>query len=109
MWLMTTRGFSTVVEHRDDADRLIIRARCESDIAALAELVAGAPVRLAEADYAWRVEATRDEWQAAMRVLVEEIDYPNFKGAVRDPAHHDAYLRVWGAMLALDDRQAASA
>ncbi len=64
----------------------------------------GEPVRLEDADYAWRVEVTRDEWQAAMRVLVGEITYPNFKSAVHDPAHHDAYMKVWGAMLALDDR-----
>ena len=104
MWLMTTRGFYSVVEHRDDADRLLVRARCQADIAALSDLVAGEPVRLDDADYAWRVETTRDEWQAAMQVLVEEITYPNFKSAVHDPAHHEAYIKVWGAMLALDDR-----
>ena len=37
MWLMTARGFYSVVEHRDDADRLIVRARCQTDIAALRE------------------------------------------------------------------------
>jgi len=104
MWLMTTRGFYSVVEHRDDADRLLVRARCQADIAALADLVDGEPVRLEDADYAWRVEVTRGEWQAAMQVLVGEITYPNFKSAVRDPAHHDAYLKVWGVMCALDDR-----
>ena len=104
MWLMTTRGFYSVVEHRDYADRLIVRARCQTDIVALADLVDGEPVRLEDADYAWRVEVTRDEWQAAMQVLVGEITYPNFKSEVRDPAHHDAYMKVWGVMLALDDR-----
>ena len=104
MWLMTARGFYSVVEHRDDADRLIVRARCQEDIAALAGLVGGEPVRLEDADYAWRVEVTRDEWQAAMKVLVGEIAYPNFKSAVGDPAHRDAYMKVWGVMRALDDR-----
>ena len=104
MWLMTTRGFYSVVEHRDDADRLLVRARCQADIAALANLVSGEPVRLEDADYAWRVEVTRDEWQAAMQVLVGEITYPNFKSAVGDPEHRDAYMKVWGVMLALDDR-----
>lgn len=67
MWLMTTRGFYSVVEHRDDAERLIVRARCRGDIEALAGLVSGVPVELASADYAWRVEVTRSEWQAAMQ------------------------------------------
>ena len=48
-------------------------AWCQADIAALSDLVAGEPVRLDDADYAWRVETTRDEWQAAMKVLVGEI------------------------------------
>ena len=104
MWLMTTRGFYSAVQHRDDPDRLLVRARCEEDIRALADLVAGEPVRLEHADYAWRVEATRAEWAAALQVLAAEITYPNFKSAVADDAHHEAYLRVWGVMRELDDR-----
>jgi hypothetical protein len=103
MWLMTTRGFYSVVEHRDDADRLLVRARTRADIEALAGLVAATPVWLESADYAWRVETTRTEWQAAMQVLVGEITYPNFKSAVHDPAHHDAYMGVWSVMYKLND------
>lgn len=104
MWLMTTRGFHSAVAHRDDPDRVLVRARCRADIEALGDLLAGEPILLQDADYAWRVEATRAEWQAAVRVLAAEIDYPNFKGAIRDDAHHAAYLAVWSALRALDDR-----
>ena len=55
------------------------------------------------ADYAWRVETTRTEWQAAMQVLVGEITYPNFKSAVHDDSHHDAYMDVWSVMYKLND------
>lgn len=105
MWLMTTRGFYSVVEHRDDADRLLVRARCKADIDALADLVQAEPVWLQHADYAWRIEVTRAAWAEAMQTLVAEIAYPNFKDAVPDPAHHDAYMGVWGVMRALDDRR----
>ena len=30
--------------------------------------------------------------------------YATSKAAVADPAHHDAYMRVWSALLPLDDR-----
>jgi hypothetical protein len=103
MWLMTTRGFYSVVEHRDDADRLLVRARTRADIEALVGLVAAAPVWLESADYAWRVETTRTEWQAAMRVLVGEITYPNFKSAIKDDVHVQAYHRVWHVMHELND------
>lgn len=105
MWLMTTRGFYSVVKHYDDPARLLVRARNRRDIDALRPLITGEPFPLEHADYAWRVEVTRSEWQAAMRVLVEEITYPNFKNAISDPAHHDAYMRVWSVLLALDDRE----
>lgn len=105
MWLMTTRGFYSVVEHRDDPGRLLVRARCRADIDALGDLVAAEPVLLDDADYAWRVEVSRAEWAAALQVLAAEVRYPNFKSAVADAAHHDAYLRVWAALRALDDRE----
>ena len=104
MWLMTTRGFYSAVRHREDPDRVLVRARCRADIDALGDLLAGEPILLQDADYAWRIEATREEWQRAVAVLVEEIDYPNFKDAVGDRAHHDAYFQVWDVMRELDDR-----
>lgn len=105
MWLMTTRGFYSVVQHRDDPDRVLVRARCKADIDALADLLPDAePILLHDADYAWRIDVPRAVWAAALQTLTAEIAYPNFKSAVHDPAHHDAYLRVWGVMCALDDR-----
>lgn len=105
MWLMTTRGFYSVVQHRDDPDRVLVRARCKQDIDALRDLVPDAePIRLQDADYAWRIEVPRAAWAAALQTLLDEVTYPNFKDAVPDKAHKDAYMRVWGVMLALDDR-----
>lgn len=37
------------------------------------------------------------------------IDYPNFKDAVDDAVLHDAYLRVWGDMLAVMEPRGTSA
>lgn len=105
MWLMTTRGFFSVVAHNADPDRVLIRARCRGDIDAVAGPLGREPVLLHDADYAWRVEASRAEWSALLQEFAAEITYPNFKSAVHDPAHHDAYLRVWSVMHdALDDR-----
>lgn len=35
--------------------------------------------------------------------MAGEIDYPNFKAAITDKAHHRAYLKVWQELLALTD------
>ena len=38
MWLITTQGFYSAVEHREDPERLIVRARTREDIEALADI-----------------------------------------------------------------------
>ena len=39
MWTMTKRGFYSVVAHRDDPSRVLVRARCDRDIRALELIV----------------------------------------------------------------------
>jgi len=105
MWLMTTRGFFSVVAHNADPDRVLIRARCRGDIDGVAGPLGREPVLLADADYPWRVEASRAEWSALLQELAAEITYPNFKSAIHDPAHARAYGEIWSVLRdALDDR-----
>ncbi|MEI6446693.1 MAG: hypothetical protein WCO96_02285 [Actinomycetes bacterium] len=101
---MTKRGFYSVVAHRDDPSRVLVRARCERDIQALDDLIPGAePQHTPDADYAWRFECQAEQWAAAVTVMAGEIDYPNFKAAITDKAHHRAYLDVWHSLLPLTD------
>ena len=105
MWLITTQGFYSVVAHRDDPDRLLVRSRVRGDLEALRMQIPGSePVETPEADYRWRVEVTRDEWRVALVALSEDIDYDNFKNAVgercgweRERVYHD----VWADLLSL--------
>ena len=104
MWTMTKRGFYSVVAHRDDPSRVLVRSRCERDIRALKDLVPDEePFYMAYADYHWRLECSSDEWVRAVSVMAAEIDYPNFKSAITDQAHHHAYMDVWHALLPLAD------
>ncbi|MEI6626025.1 MAG: hypothetical protein WCO40_06745 [Thermoleophilia bacterium] len=43
-------------------------------------------------------------WSQPLLALLAEVTYPNFKNAIRDSDHHDAYLGVWRQLLVLDDR-----
>ena len=107
MWLMTTRGFYSAVAHRDDPDKVMVRARTEDDLNALIELVPSdpEPIHTPNADYQWRIVVTAAEWAGALTALALDVDYPNFKNAVKSPKHKTAYTRVWGTMYdALDDR-----
>jgi len=104
MWTMHRRGFYSVVARRDDASKVLVRARCERDIDALSDLLPGAKsVHTPDADYHWRLECTVQEWSAAVAKMATEIDYPNFKAAISDKAHHRAYLDVWYDLLPLTD------
>ncbi len=102
---MTTSGFYSVVEHRRDPDRLIVRARTREDIEALREWIPGIePYSGAGSDYLWRAVVSRAEWVVAVAQMVSEIDYPNFKTAVaqRQGAERATYYtEIWQVLRRL--------
>jgi hypothetical protein len=99
MWLLTTRGFYSVVTHPEDPELVLVRARVEDDLRALRDIAPGLePWHDPQADYAWRAEMPRDEWAATAAALAEEIDYRNFKAAVavrQGAGRARLYSRVW--------------
>jgi len=108
MWVMTTRGFYSVVQHRDDPTKVMIRARCREDVDAIAALIPDAePFQTDYSDYAWRIVTSASNWIGALTTIALAVDYDNFKNAVKSPKHKNAYLDVWSTMLRLDDRYAS--
>ena len=84
MWVFTQDGFMSVVEHRDDQECLIVRARARQDLETLAKFGGVDVIVMPEADYYFRVEVTRTVFAAFMREQVLDIDYPNFKGRLHE-------------------------
>src|SRR5262245_28238814 len=105
MWLLTTQGFYSVVAHRRDPQRLIVRARLREDLEALREQIPALRVYSdRDADYRWRALVTRAEWVAAVAELATELDYDNFKRAVAERQGRDRqrlYHRVWATLREL--------
>jgi hypothetical protein len=103
MWLVTDRGFYSVVDKGDRPGYLCVRARVRADLESLFEFeplagYAGDVIETGDSDYRFRVYFTREDWVSASAELARQIDYPNFKSAVkqrqgRDRA--DTYLNVW--------------
>ena len=92
MWLLTTQGFYSVVAHRDDHDKLLVRSRTLEDIEALREQIPTLePFEESDADYRHRAVVSRAEWLVALAQLVTELDYDNFKSAV---AEHQSSQRA---------------
>lgn len=120
MWLTTTRGFYSAVAHRTKKDTVIVRARAEADLLNLCERHADvkdldAPgltvTHTPEGDYHWRIEMPKATWLALLVVLGDDIDYPNFKSAVKakQGAERAAiYMGVWARLL-LIQREAEGA
>ena len=107
MWLITTRGFYSVVADHHEDGHVLVRARVREDLESLADLIPGLEVEeTPERDYRFRASVPRDVWAAAATALAGEIDYPNFKNAVADrqgPERAHVYSDVWVTLLALQE------
>lgn len=111
MWIASTTGFLSAVQHRDDPRLLVVRARVKADLEPLRAFVdraEGAPPEVLSyqfSDYPWRVIAHRALVAAFVAEAVQAIDYGNYKDAVAErqgKPRAAVYGRVWGAMLDLE-------
>lgn len=84
---------------------LTVRSRAEKDLIALQELIPNATIiKGGGTDYGWRMIVSRREWSIALLAMTQELDYSNFKEAVRavDPPRAMIYGRLWTTLLDLD-------
>ena len=105
MWVLSTRGFFSVVADDADPSRVLVRARVREDLDRLGELLPQLePWHDPTADYAWRALVDRSEWGRVLGVIADEIDYRNFKSAVADrqgETRAEVYARVWAELRGL--------
>ncbi len=109
MWLVTDRGFYSVVDKGDRPGYLCVRGRVREDIEALFELdslavYAAEVIETDNSDYRYRVYVRREDWVAAAADLAGQISYDNFKNEVAgrqgsERAH--TYMAVWQALFEL--------
>jgi hypothetical protein len=108
MWIFTSNSFVSIVEHRDDPAKLIIRGRFKGDV----DRFLGAPIEIEtpDADYRFRATAKRADVEAAITRAAQAINYPNFKGSMpsRPDWRHRVAMQVWRvmAMAQIDQAQA---
>lgn len=55
-------------------------------------------------DYKYRARVPREAVAQVLHNQVMNLDWSNFKGAVKAKKRHDAYMNVWSAMHAVQDR-----
>jgi len=109
MWLITPVGFFSVVQKPSDLKKktLTVRSRVRTDLEVLQaqylpEL--GAIQESQVNDYRFRATAPKAAVAAAMARLVEDLDYANFKDAVKTrqgAARAHLYHEVWDVLYRL--------
>ena len=102
MWIFLQNSFISVVQKPGDKEMLTVRARIKGDIEAVF------PDALVEAnkgtDYKYRAKIPREVVAKALHDQLMGVAYSNFKGGVKGRKRHDAYMKVWSAMYAAQDR-----
>ena len=96
MWVFLSNSFLSIVQDRNDHDRLLVRARFPKDIERVfpdAETFEGIGM-----DYRFRAFIPRSEVVKVIAANVAKIDYDNFKSSVKEPDRHDLYMDVWSIM-----------
>ncbi|MGF6641740.1 hypothetical protein [Paraburkholderia sp. MM6662-R1] len=102
MWICLNNAFLSIVATPGDAATLTVRARRKGDI----EAVFGQStevVTLSRRDYQFRAHLPRGVVSDAIASHLFHIDYGNFKDSVADASLHDAYVRIWSTMAALQE------
>lgn len=102
MWIFLPDSFISVVQKPGDTDTLTVRARIKGDIEAVFPQVK--VVANKGTDYKYRARVPRQVVAQVLHDQVMGLNWGNFKGAVKDPKRHEAYMDVWSAMYATQTR-----
>jgi hypothetical protein len=108
MWVFTPDGFISAVDNKAKSGHLTVRARDRKSLETLQEM-SGADIEFTPMrDYQYRVYVTKEMFQDFMNVMVDAIEYANFKDelyAVRGKTFARAAGQVWGIMCDVADQE----
>jgi len=100
MWLFTSDGFVSVVQHAEKPDTLLVRARDERSLLSLVEATGATLRHTPSNDYPYRAEVLRTAYSAWVVDQITELDYTNYKAHMwsERPEFGDALHEVWASM-----------
>jgi hypothetical protein len=110
MWLMTTVGFFSCVQDRENPNTILVRARKVEHLERFLDLIGVDHKGIVEndgSDYRFRVFLERPSFVLAITRMVYRLDYPNFKNAVKERlpeeiVYRDCLGSVWWELQDLD-------
>lgn len=104
MWLFSETGFVSAVQHRDDPDKFIVRARDRKSLEPLAKFAKVKIISGGGTDYPFRIFVSRKKFAAWTAKQIEEMSYTNYKSKMyqtRGADFCDALHDVWADMQAV--------
>lgn len=92
MWIMTKFGFFSVVEHKDNDQLFLVRARRKEHLQDLLDFLKGKGEKVEDlgivdrpySDYSFAILMNKTWFSACMVRVMQDINYHNFKDAVED-------------------------
>ena len=112
MWTICTWGAFSIVAHRTRPRDLLVRGRARPDLNTFADRIAGVdpkhnrpPVEeTPDADYPFRLVASRKSVGKVLSRVTDALDYDNFKDEVgkRDPHRARLYGEVWATLRGIE-------
>ena len=111
MWIFTIKGFFSVVEHKDDPNTMVVRARIGNDIKNIQQMFVDQGnekpeiLQMSHSDYKFRIFVNRKIWIEVMTRLMSDLNYTNFKNAAAKEddfktmqLRSQAYTSIWFIM-----------
>jgi flagellin-specific chaperone FliS len=106
MWLFTDKGFISAVTHRDDASKMMVRARDKQSLEGLAKAGKTEVETTLNADYPHRIVVTKATLKKWLNNQIDEATYDNFKTQVAKTRGYDFVKPlhdVWETMHQVED------
>lgn len=109
MWLFTETGFVSAVQHRDEPDLLVVRARDRISLVGILDYADTEITTNAYSDYPYRVIIHKADFTRWVNDAIKFLEYPNFKNQVavtRGKKFAHTLGKVWATMLDAEDDEA---
>ena len=99
MWIFLKNSFISIVQKPEDTDGMLtVRARVKGDIERAFPDTKVKVTKGQGTDYLYRARIPREIVAAVISNQIMDLNYPNFKGDIKNDAHHDACMAVWNVM-----------
>ena len=102
MWIFTTKGFLSIVQHNVMPDHFQVKSRTADP---LKQFWPDYEIEVIDwADYRFRITIPKEVVIQALTEIIESVGYTSFKSTCEDDEYHCALVRVWNIMYNFQSR-----